>query len=139
MKLAAAVILLSAAISSAYGQTTSTTPPDTVSSSVGNIRIERLATLELPWGMALLPDGRLLITEKPGRLRIWANGRMSEPVQGVPKVVYRGTEEDQGNSRQTSAKPVKRVLARWTHPTTSCAAVWWRAADWTAISCATFR
>ena len=37
-------------------------PPDAVSSSAGNIKIERLATLEFPWGMALLPDGRLLIT-----------------------------------------------------------------------------
>ncbi|HEX2268171.1 MAG TPA: PQQ-dependent sugar dehydrogenase [Pyrinomonadaceae bacterium] len=104
MKLAIITALILASISSAYGQA-SATPPDTVSSSVGNIRIERLATLELPWGMALLPDGRLLITEKPGRLRIWANGRMSEPVQGVPKVVYRGTEEDQGGLLDVAIDP----------------------------------
>ncbi|HMI55096.1 MAG TPA: PQQ-dependent sugar dehydrogenase [Gemmatimonadaceae bacterium] len=71
-------------------------PPDAVSSSAGNIRIERLATLEYPWGIAVLPDGRLLITEKPGRLRIWEKGRLSEPVQGVPSVVYRTPGEQGG-------------------------------------------
>ena len=45
-------------------------PPSVVTTSAGNIRIERLATLEYPWGMAVLPGGRVLITEKPGRLRI---------------------------------------------------------------------
>lgn len=105
MKLAAIAILICAIISSAYGQTTTTTPPDVVSSSAGNIRLERLTTLEFPWGMALLPDGRLLITEKPGRLRIWSNGRLSEPVQGVPKVVYRGTESEQGGMLDVAIDP----------------------------------
>ena len=37
-----------------------------------------------PWGLALLPDGRWLVTERPGRLRIiTAEGRMGEPVAGV--------------------------------------------------------
>lgn len=80
----------------AFAQGTPGAPPDTVSSSAGNIRVERLTTLEFPWGMAQLPDGRLLITEKPGRLRIWADGRLSEPVQGVPKVIYRATPGEQG-------------------------------------------
>ena len=79
-------------------------PPDAVSSSAGNIRIERLATLEFPWGMAQLPDGRLLITEKPGRLRIWQNGRLSEPVQGVPSVVSRSPGE-QGGLLDVEADP----------------------------------
>ncbi len=43
--------------------------------------------LEQPWGMAFLPDGRLLITERPGRLRVFANGRLERaPVGGVPRV-----------------------------------------------------
>ncbi|MCC8429279.1 PQQ-dependent sugar dehydrogenase [Reyranella aquatilis] len=47
--------------------------------------------LEQPWGMAFLPDGRILITERPGRLRIFANGRLERaPVGGLPKVYARG-------------------------------------------------
>jgi glucose/arabinose dehydrogenase len=80
-------------------------PPSSVSSSAGSIRVERLATMEFPWGMAVLPDGRLLITEKPGRLRIWENGRLSEPVQGVPAVVYRGTQFEQGGLLDVEADP----------------------------------
>jgi glucose/arabinose dehydrogenase len=83
---------------------TSTPPPNVVSSSAGNIKIEKLATLEQPWGMALLPDGRLLITEKPGRLRIWANGQLSEPVQGVPRAFYRGPS-DQGGLLDVKTDP----------------------------------
>jgi aldose sugar dehydrogenase len=79
-------------------------PPSAVLSSAGNIRIERLATLEYPWGMAVLPGGRLLITEKPGRLRVWENGRLSEPVQGVPTVVYRKAGE-QGGLLDVEADP----------------------------------
>ena len=43
--------------------------------------------LERPWGMAWLPDGSILITERVGRLRIVRNGELDlEPVSGVPEV-----------------------------------------------------
>ena len=42
--------------------------------------------LETPWALAFLPDGRLLITERAGRLRILDNGKLSEPVKGTPTV-----------------------------------------------------
>jgi aldose sugar dehydrogenase len=43
--------------------------------------------LESPWGMAFLPDGRMLVTEKAGRLRIvTADGKLSPPVAGLPMV-----------------------------------------------------
>lgn len=44
-----------------------------------------------PWGLALLPDGRMLITERAGRLRlIDQNGKASAPLKGVPKVAAGG-------------------------------------------------
>jgi glucose/arabinose dehydrogenase len=40
-----------------------------------------------PWGLAFLPDGRFLVTEKPGRLRVvGSDGRVGAPVQGLPPV-----------------------------------------------------
>lgn len=51
-------------------------------------KVESLATLDNPWAMAFLPDGRLLITEKPGNLRVFAEGKLSEAIGGVPKVEY---------------------------------------------------
>ena len=54
----------------------------------GNIAVETVASgLEHPWALAFLPDGRVLVTERPGRLRIVdSNGRLSEPLTGVPAV-----------------------------------------------------
>lgn len=42
--------------------------------------------LTKPWGLAFLPDGSLLISEKPGRLRVFAKGQLSPPVAGLPAV-----------------------------------------------------
>lgn len=43
-----------------------------------------------PWGLAFLPDGRMLVTERPGRLRIVTNGKLSAPLGGVPRVLAQG-------------------------------------------------
>jgi glucose/arabinose dehydrogenase len=44
-----------------------------------------------PWAIEFLPDGRALVTERPGRLRVLdANGQLSAPVTGVPAVFAQG-------------------------------------------------
>ena len=59
-----------------------------ITSEKQTFKMEILArNLETPWGLAFLPDGRLLITERPGRLRIVQDGKLlPEPVKGTPKV-----------------------------------------------------
>jgi aldose sugar dehydrogenase len=48
-------------------------------------------SLEMPWAVEPLPDGRLLVSEKPGRLRIVAaDGTVSAPVRGLPSIHYGG-------------------------------------------------
>ena len=47
--------------------------------------------LEHPWGLAWLPDGSALITERPGRLRVLRDGVLEDaPVAGVPEVLAEG-------------------------------------------------
>jgi len=60
-----------------------------VTTQSGRVNVEAVAKLDNPWGMAFLPDGRLLITEKPGRLRLFGDGKLLETIEGVPKVAYR--------------------------------------------------
>ena len=47
--------------------------------------------LDHPWCVAFLPDGRMLVTERPGRLRVVSNGRLDpKPVAGLPEIAEHG-------------------------------------------------
>ncbi|MFN3556814.1 MAG: PQQ-dependent sugar dehydrogenase [Bacteroidales bacterium] len=56
------------------------------------IRIDTLATgLQNPWGLEFLPDGRILIAERPGRLRIFQDGQLlPAAVEGLPAIWAHG-------------------------------------------------
>jgi aldose sugar dehydrogenase len=58
----------------------------------GTIKVETVATgLAHPWGLAFLPDGRMLVTERSGTLRLVSkDGKLSAPLSGVPEVVVAG-------------------------------------------------
>ncbi|MEM7554562.1 MAG: PQQ-dependent sugar dehydrogenase [Cyanobacteria bacterium P01_A01_bin.84] len=87
--------------SSAQNTSESTTPKNSNSSpsnnpllSGSNVTVAKnfkattvLVGLERPWGMTWLPDGAMLITERPGRVRIVRNGTLDpNPIEGVPEV-----------------------------------------------------
>ena len=57
-------------------------------SSAGQLDVQTVASgLAHPWALAFLPDGRMLVTERPGRMRlVTQQGQLSPPVKGVPQV-----------------------------------------------------
>ena len=81
--------LIAGAPSPAPAQAPRSPTPAPVKGSLGVQTITK--GLEHPWSLALLPDKRMLVTERPGRLRIvGADGRLSEPLAGVPQVYASG-------------------------------------------------
>ncbi len=71
---------------------------DIESAEERRLKVEVIASgLEQPWSLAFLPDGRLLVTERAGRLRIVRDGRLEDrPVGGVPRVHAGGPRGLQG-------------------------------------------
>jgi glucose/arabinose dehydrogenase len=61
-------------------------------SSAGDLAVQTIAKgLDHPWAFAFLPDGRILVTERPGRMRLLArDGTLSPPLAGVPQVFASG-------------------------------------------------
>ena len=61
------------------------------SAEAGQVRVTVMKGLENPWSLAFLPTGEMLVTERPGRLRIVRNGVLDPtPIAGIPKVYTDG-------------------------------------------------
>ena len=90
----APVVLVAASLTAAIALTASVLVAGTRSgnksfgSSAGPLEVQTVADgLANPWALAFLPDGRLLVTERPGRMRIvTTEGLLSPPLKGVPEV-----------------------------------------------------
>jgi glucose/arabinose dehydrogenase len=84
------LIILLAVVLLAPG--TAPAAPQTFPSSAGPLVVETVAGgLEHPWSLAFLPDGTMLVTERPGRMRlVTRGGKLSRPLAGVPRVYARG-------------------------------------------------
>lgn len=83
MKTIAKISVLTAVIAVATPLTA-----QTVDTQKGRVAVTTIADgLSQPWGMDFLPDGRIIVTEKPGRLRIVSmDGRKSPPIAGLPRI-----------------------------------------------------
>ena len=86
------VLLIMAYISLAMFLSAATSAPDIIKTEAHTLRIVKIVSgLEHPWGHAFLPDNRIIITERPGRLRIVESGHLNpEPVAGLPAIAARG-------------------------------------------------
>ena len=91
--------------------------PQRLKTETAEIVVETVARgLDHPWGLTFLPDGRMLVTERPGRLRtVSTDGQVSPPLGGVPRVYAR----DQGGLLDVALDPSSPRTALSISPTPS--------------------
>jgi glucose/arabinose dehydrogenase len=92
MRSFAVVAVVGAACAFLAGPVLAQRTPDALATSDGKLTVTPVASgLANPWALAFLPDDRMLVTERPGRLRIVGRGsKLSVPVAGLPKIFVRG-------------------------------------------------
>jgi aldose sugar dehydrogenase len=88
----ALILIAATALSSASGHgETAQDASDSAAAGAKPFNATPVAAFDEPWAMTFLPDGRLLVTEKAGRLLVVTTaGEKSAPVSGVPEVDYGG-------------------------------------------------
>lgn len=85
-------LLTATAVAPAFAQTPGPSAERRITTEAGPLSVRVVADgLVHPWGLAVLPDGRMLVTERPGRLRlVTRDGAVSAPLTGVPAVFAQG-------------------------------------------------
>lgn len=86
------LILLFATIPIAYAESSqySSLGSFTLKNQVIAYKTEVLAKkLHFPWSLAFMPDGKILISEKSGQLKLWSKTGSVEPIKGVPDVFFK--------------------------------------------------
>jgi glucose/arabinose dehydrogenase len=85
-------MLVAGALTTGCGNQTDAAPQGPIGSEQASFEVVTVAAgLEHPWGMAFLPNGDVLITERPGRLRLLREGALDPtPIAGVPAVYASG-------------------------------------------------
>src|SRR5215467_5361591 len=87
MKLANAALLLALVAAAAWAQVNAGEQKPEASLP---FTMTQVATFDLPWRLAFLPDGRMLITEKVGPIWLVTQKGEKTPVANVPEVLYQG-------------------------------------------------
>jgi len=89
IRVLAGTFVLAFALSEAAAQAPRSPTPRPVDAPLRAVKVAD--GLENPWAIEFLPDGRMLVTERPGRLRIVGkDGTLSKPLAGLPEVYARG-------------------------------------------------
>lgn len=93
MRAMALVLVLAGCSGDTGSVVTPFSTPSPTPTPVTAIQATPVATLDAPWSMRFTPDGRMLVTEKSGRLRIVTQtGTVSDPIANVPAVVFFGSQ-----------------------------------------------
>lgn len=117
----ATVALATAMALGASAIATTSAEAKTIETRWADVEVETVADgLVRPWGIAFLPEGRLLVTEMEGRLRIIeADGSLGEPIRGIPEVTVR----NQGGLLDVALAPdfetSNRIYLSWSEAETS--------------------
>jgi glucose/arabinose dehydrogenase len=123
MRRTALVIALGSLVAAAFWPSASPAQANSqnTASQLGTVRVTTIATgLQNPWGLAFLPDGNFLVTERPGRLRVVTpQGGVSTALTGVPAVFAQG----QGGLLDVALDPAfasnRRVYLSFAEPGTN--------------------
>ena len=117
-----ALVALAAAVAAGGALTTAQAPvaAPVYRTSLHDFRLETVAMLQHPHSIAFTPEGDMLVTERPGRLRIVRKGvLLAEPVAGLPDILFLGNGATVAG-RPRAGRAARRGAASGSSPRTGC-------------------